>query len=56
MVSEYKRSGAYTAALEALELPPTDPENVRPRNPDTASEGIADAAVAEYQRDRDAET
>lgn len=56
MVLEYKRSGAYTAALEALELPPTDPENVRPRNPDTASEGIADAAVAEYQRDRDAET
>lgn len=36
--------------------PSTQPENVQPRNPDTAAEGIADAAVAEYQRDRDAET
>ena len=35
------------------DLPPTMPEVVQPRNPDTASEGIADDAVATYKRDRD---
>lgn len=40
-------------ALEALELPPTDPENVQPRNPDTATDGIVDAAIAAYQHERD---
>lgn len=50
LVAEFKRSGAYTAALEALELPPTDPEHVQPRNPDTATDGIVDAVIAAYQQ------
>lgn len=36
-----------------LEPPSTVPELVQPRNPDTASDGIVDAAIDEYRRGRE---
>lgn len=50
LTKEFERSKAYVDAVATLDRPPTDPEMVQPRNPDLAGEGIADAAVAEYQK------
>lgn len=51
LVKEFQRSGAYAAA-DVAPPPSTVPEIVEPRNPDTASAGIANDAAAEYQRTR----
>jgi hypothetical protein len=55
LTKEFERSKAYVDAVATLDRPPTDPDMVQPRNPDLAGEGIADAAVAEYQKTKNAE-
>jgi len=53
LVREYQRSGAYAAVAEVSPPPSTLPEVVAPRNPDLASEGVAESIVEQYQRERD---